>query len=80
VPALLQAFARIVALNVCGCSNADAVLAALLVCVLPRQSFTLRRGLVLIWQHGAFELGLGPRYVVAPVDSLQLIPMSGVHF
>jgi len=37
-------------------------------------------GVALIWQHGDFELGLGTRYVVAPIDSFQLTLMSGVRF
>ena len=37
-------------------------------------------GLALIWQHGDFELGLGTRYVVAPIDSFQLTLMSGARF
>lgn len=37
-------------------------------------------GVALIWQRGDFELGLGTRYVVAPIDSFQLTLMSGVRF
>lgn len=34
----------------------------------------------LIWQHGNFELGLGSKYLVAPIDGVQFMLMSGTRF
>jgi hypothetical protein len=36
--------------------------------------------IALIWQHGSFELGLGSKYLVAPINGVQLMLMSGTRF
>lgn len=36
--------------------------------------------IALIWQHGSFELGLGSKYLISPINSAQLMLMSGTRF